>query len=208
MSPEGTSPLGPPPKPLLIVLSGLSGAGKDAVLARLRQSARHLEFIVTMTTRPPRAGEKDGVHYHFVTGARFQELIDRQELLEWAEVYGHRYGVPREPVRLALQKGRDVIIKTDVQGAATIKKLAPPAVFIFVTPPSLEELATRLRQRHTETETDLDLRLKTARRELETLPMFDYVVLNRQGELERSAADIQAIITAEKCRVEPREIIL
>src|SRR4030067_500499 len=110
MSREGTSPLGPPPKPFLIVLSGLSGAGKDAVLARLRQSARHLEFIVTMTTRPPRAGEKDGGHYHFVTGARFQELIDRQELLEWAEVYGHRYGGPREPFRLAPHKCRDVFI--------------------------------------------------------------------------------------------------
>lgn len=208
MSREGRFPLPPPSPPLLIVLSGLSGVGKDAVLNKLRQSAFALEFIVTVTTRPPRPGEKDGQHYHFVSAARFQELIDSDQLLEWAEVYGHRYGVPRQPVRQALQSGKDVIVKTDVQGAATIKKILPQAVYIFLAPPSMEELTMRLEQRRTETASDLELRLKTAARELETLPMFDYLVLNRQGELDRACADVEAIITAEKCRVTPRELSL
>lgn len=208
MSHESHSPLHPPAKALLIVLSGLSGAGKDAVLTRLRESGYPLEFIVTMTTRPRRANESDGVHYHFVSGNRFQQLIDRHELLEWANVYGNWYGVPKEPVKQALEKGKDVIVKVDVQGAATIRKILPQAVFIFLAPPSMAELVSRLKQRHTELPADLELRLKTAREELEKLPLFDYIVFNRQGEIDRAVADIEAIITAEKCRVTLREIAL
>jgi guanylate kinase len=208
MSRENHPPLNPPPGPLLIVLSGLSGVGKDAVLTGLRQSAFPLEFIVTVTTRAPRPGEKDGVHYHFVSEAEFQKMIDSNQLLEWATVYGNRYGPPREPVRQALKSGKDVVIKVDVQGAATIKKIVPQAVFIFLAHPSMEELGKRLRQRRTETPADLKLRLKTAGEEMETLPIFDYLVVNRQGELAKAVADIEAIITAEKCRVTPREISL
>jgi guanylate kinase len=208
MSHESHAPLRLPAKPLLIVLSGLSGVGKDAVLSGLRLSRFPLEFIVTVTTRSPRAGEENGVHYHFVSDAKFREMADGRQLLEWAEVYGHRYGVPREPVRRALASGKDVIIKTDVQGAATIKKIIPQAVFIFLTTPSMEELAQRLRQRHTETPIDLELRLKTAAEELKQLPMFDYIVYNWQGELDRAVADVEAIIAAEKSRVTPREIAL
>jgi guanylate kinase len=208
MSHEGDSPLGQPANPLLIVVSGLSGVGKDAVLSRLRQSDLPLEFIVTVTTRPPRAGERDGVHYNFVSTAEFQSMIDNNQLLEWAEVYGNRYGTPREPISQALADGKDVVVKVDVQGAATIKKILPQAVFIFLATPTMEELESRLRQRRTETAADLELRLKTAAEELEQLPLFDYIVFNPRGEINSAVADVQAIIAAEKCRVVPREVIL
>jgi guanylate kinase len=203
---ESHFPLIPAPQPLLIILSGLSGVGKDTVLAGLRKSGLPLEISVSATTRPRRAGEKDGVDYHFVTPAKFQEMIDTNQLLEWANVYGNLYGVPREPVRVALENGQDILVKIDVQGATTIKKIAPRAVFIFLIPPHLEELEDRLRQRRTETPAELELRLKTARAELEKLPMFDYVVVNQRDEIDGTIALIKAIITAEKCRVEPREI--
>lgn len=208
MSHEGHTPLSPPAKSLLIVLSGLSGAGKDAVLTGLRESGYPLEFIITVTTRARRTNEKDGVHYRFILRDSFQELIDHGELLEWANVYGNWYGVPKEPVKQALEKGKDVIVKVDVQGAATIKRILPQAVFIFLAPPSMEELIQRLRRRHTESPSDLDLRIKTAEEELKQLPLFDYLVFNRQSEIDRAVADIKAIITAEKCRVIPREISL
>jgi len=206
MSREGFTPLAPPPQPLLVVLSGLSGAGKDAVLAGLRLSDLPLHVSVSATTRPRRAGEKDGFNYRFVTPARFQELIDRGELLEWANVYGNYYGIPREPVREALKSGKDVIVKIDVQGTATIKKILPGAVFIFMVTPYMEELEKRLKQRRTETSDMLELRLKTAAEELRQLPMFDYVVVNRPGEINQAVADIVAIIKAEKCRIARREL--
>ena len=208
MSHEGHSPLSPPSKPRLFVLSGLSGVGKDAVLTGLRHSGYPLEFIVTVTTRPQRTNEKDSVHYHFVTDSQFQEMIEGNELLEWAKVYGNLYGIPKAPVKQALDSGKDVIVKVDVQGAATVKKVLPQAVFIFLAPPSMEELVQRLKRRRTETPTDLDLRIKTAEEELESLPLFDYMVINRQGEVKRAVSDIEAIIAAEKCRITPRELNL
>jgi guanylate kinase len=208
MSRETPSPLISPPQPLFVVVSGLSGAGKDAVLAGIRLSGLPLFISVSATTRPRRAGEKDGFDYHFVSPAKFQELIDTGQLLEWANVYGNRYGIPKEPVRQALQNGQDVIVKIDVQGAATIKKILPQAVFIFMVTPYIEELEERLKQRRTETSDDLELRLKTAAAELKQLPMFDYVVVNRPGEINQAVADIIAIIKAEKCRVAQRELSL
>jgi len=206
MSREDFLPLAPPPQPLLVVLSGLSGAGKDAVLAGLRLSDLPLHISVSATTRSRRAGEKDGFDYHFVTSDRFQELIDRGELLEWANVYGNYYGIPKEPVQQALKSGKDVVVKIDVQGAATIKKLMPGAVFIFMVTPYMEELEKRLKQRRTETSDTLEVRLKTAGEELRQLPMFDYVVVNRPGEINQAVADIVAIIKAEKCRIARREL--
>ncbi len=206
MSLENSPPLAPPPRPLLIVLSGLSGAGKDAVLAGLRLSDIPLHISISATTRPRRAGEKDGFDYHFVTPARFQELIDRGELLEWANVYGNYYGIPEQPVRRALQTGKDVIVKIDVQGAATIKRIFPGAVFIFMVTPYIEELEKRLKQRRTETSDTLELRIKTAAEEMRHLPMFDYVVVNHPGEINQAVADIVAIIKAEKCRIARREL--
>jgi guanylate kinase len=205
---EKMAPLTPAPRPLFVVLSGLSGAGKDAVLAGLRLADLPLFISVSATTRARRAGEKDGFDYHFVSRERFRELIDGGELLEWANVYGNDYGIPRGPVRQALQKGKDVIVKIDVQGAATIKKIVPQAVFIFMVTPYMEELEKRLKERRTENSADLELRLKTAAEELRQLPMFDYIVVNRPGEINQAIADIIAIIKAEKCRVAQRELAI
>ena len=193
---------------LLFVLSGPSGVGKDSLLARMKARGLPLHFAVTAATRPPRPGEKDGQDYHFLSPERFTEMREKGELLEWAQVYGHWYGAPKAEIRSALSRGQDVMIKVDVQGAATIKKMVPRAVFIFLAAPSIEELTQRLRQRRTETPSDLELRLKTAREELKQLSLFDYIVYNRPDELDRAVADVRAIITAEKCRVAPREISL
>jgi guanylate kinase len=195
-------------KPLLIVLSGPSGAGKDAILSRMKKSGYPIEFITTITTRPQRAEEKNNIDYHFVSVESFQKMIENKELLEWANVYGNWYGVPKEPVKRALDSGQDVMVKVDVQGAATIKKILPQAVFIFLVLPSMEELATRLKQRHTESPFNLALRMKTAEEEMKKLPLFDYVVVNRQDEIELTVSEIEAIITAEKRRAIPREIRL
>ena len=194
--------------PLLIVLSGPSGVGKDAVLNRLKESGYPLYYVVTLTTRPQRDSEQDMVDYHFVSADEYHDMLARNELLESANVYGNWYGVPRAAVKEALDRGEDVIIKIDIQGAATIKQTVPEAVFIFLTPPSIEELTARLTQRLTESTADLALRLETAREEMEQLSRFDYIVVNHSGELDRVVSSIQAIITAEKCRVKQRNIEL
>ena len=197
-----------PAKPLLVVLSGPSGVGKDAVLARMKELAAPLQHITTLTTRHRRPNEKNNVDYHFVSLKRFQDMIQNNELLEWANVYGNWYGVPREAVKQALDKGCDIIVKVDIQGAATIKKILPQAVFIFLMPPSMDDLLLRLSQRKTESPADLALRLQTAETEVQQVSLFDYVVVNHWAEIERAVAEIEAIVTAEKCRVTPREITL
>jgi guanylate kinase len=208
MSHESQLPLSLATKPLLIVISGPSGAGKDALLTRMKKSAYPLKYITTVTTRAQRAKERDNVNYHFVPTTKFQEMIKNNELLEWANVYGNWYGVPRQAVKEALDSGQDVMLKVDTQGAATIKKILPEAVFIFVIPPSMEELITRLKQRRTELPFDLALRIKTAEEEIKQLPLFDYIVVNKRGEIDQAVAEIKAIITAEKCRASPRKIAL
>ena len=201
-------PSSPPTKPLLIVLSGPSGAGKDAILSRMKKSGYPLEYITTVTTRPRRAKEKNHIDYHFVSAEKFQKMLAHNELLEWANVYGNRYGVPYEPVKKALDKGQDVILKVDIQGAKNIKKIAPQAVFIFLVPSAMEELPTRLKQRQTESPSNLALRLKTAEEEMKQLSLFDYVVVNKQGKINHTVSEIEAILAAEKCRVNPREVAL
>ena len=190
--------------PLLVVLSGPSGVGKDAVLSELRKLDRPWHFAVTATTRPMRPGERDGVDYIFLDADTFARMRERDEFLECAEVYGRWYGVPRSQARDALRSGKDVFLKIDVQGAATIRRIAPESLLIFLIPPSLEELQQRLRGRMTESATDLERRLRTAEEELALVGFFDYRVVNPDGMLEQAAADINAIITAEKCRVVPR----
>jgi guanylate kinase len=192
---------------LLIILSGPSGAGKDAVLGRMKELGIPLKYITTRTTRPQRPVEKHKLDYHFVTVKKFQEMVAKGELLEWAQVYGNWYGVPRKDVQQALDSGQDTIIKVDVQGAATIKRLLPQAVFIFLMPPSMDDILGRLKQRRTESSTDLALRLKTAKKEIKQLYLFDYVVINQGDEIDRAVSDIKAIIAAEKCRMAPRKII-
>jgi guanylate kinase len=203
MKPSSSS-LIPVPSPLVIVLSGPSGAGKDALLAAMKSSGLNLHYVVTNTTRPRRPAEVEGEPYHFITDAEFERLLSQNEMLEHALVYGHHYGVPKSQVRDALKQGKDVVIKVDVQGARTIKQILPEAVLVFLMPPSLDELAKRLRGRGTETLKDLELRLDTARSEIEKLPEFDYTVVSYSNHLRRSVDEIAAIVTAEKLRVKPR----
>lgn len=194
-------------RPLLIVLSGPSGVGKDAVLTGMRQLNFSLNFITTVTTRPQRTGEGDK-DYHFVSEEKFREMIERRELLEYASVYGNWYGVPKQPVQQALDRQQDTIVKVDIQGAAAIKKILPQAVLIFLMPPSMEELMLRLKQRRTESSFDLALRSKIAAGEIKQLSLFDYVVVSQRDEIDRVVASIGAIITAEKCRVAQGQVSL
>lgn len=199
--------LGPSP-PLLIVLSGPSGAGKDAVLNRMRERGVPLHYTVTATTRPRRPAEVHGRDYFFLSLEEFQALIAQGELLEWALVYGDYKGIPKQQVRQALGRGQDVILRIDVQGAATVRRLAPEALLIFLSPPTMAELARRLRLRRTESEEALQRRIEAARQELQSLPLFDYLVLNADGCLDEAVDRIVAIVQAEKMRVHPRRVML
>ena len=194
--------------PLLVVLSGPSGAGKDAVLHELRQLERPWHFAVTATTRAMRPGEKDGEDYIFLDTGTFEKMRERDEFLECAEVYGRWYGVPRSQARDALHLGKDVILKIDVQGAATIRRMAPESLLIFLIPPTVDDLRRRLQGRMTESAQDLELRLTTAKEEIARIQEYDYRVVNEDGGLQQAAADIDAIIAAEKCRVTPRMVQL
>ena len=194
--------------PLLVVLSGPSGVGKDAALDALKLLDRPWRFVITATTRPQRPGEQDGVDYIFLETAAFLKMKERDDLLECAQVYDYWYGVPRNQVRQGLQDGKDVILKVDVQGADTVRELAPEALFIFMIPSSLDELKSRLTKRETETPSQVALRLSNAQSELGRVGEFDYRVVNREGQLEQAVAEIDAIITAEKCRTRPRVVEL
>jgi len=197
-----------PQHPLLIVISGPSGVGKDSVLARLKETGLPFHFVVTANTRPRRPGEIEGKDYHFVTMSEFVEMIERGELLEHAVVYGDYKGIPRRQVREALASGKDVIMRIDVQGALTIRRLVPEAVLIFLLAGSEEELAARLRMRQTETPDSLKLRLATAREELKRIDEFDYVVVNRAGALDEAVQTVISVICAEHSRVHPRQVTL
>jgi guanylate kinase len=182
--------------------------GKDTVLMRMRELGFPFHFVVTATSRPIRPGERDGYDYHFVGGVRFEEMINQNELLEWAEVYGHYKGIPKSEIRQAHTSGRDVILRVDVQGAATIKRMAPEAVFIFIAPGNLGELERRLQLRRTESDHEMQRRLSVAQHELEQVNNFDFVVINHEDRLDETVGQIRAIITAEKLRVRPRRVYL
>lgn len=193
-----------PAPPLLVVLSGPSGVGKDAALTELKKLDRPWHFALTATTRPPRSGEQDGVHYIFLQTETFLKMKERDEFLECAEVYGSWYGVPRAQVRQALREGKDVILKVDVQGAATVRRLAPESISIFMMPDSYDELTSRLTGRMGENSPEMARRLNAAREEMAQIQQFDYRVVNRDNKLDQAIAEIDAIIAAEKCRVAPR----
>ena len=184
--------------PLLVVLSGPSGSGKDAVLARMRERGGPYHYAITATTRPQRANEADGKDYVFVSEGEFRRMVADAEMLEWAEVYGNLYGVPRSQVSDALARGLDVIVKTDVQGAATIKRLAPDALLVFITTPSIDDLAERLRNRMTEPPEALKARLDMAEKELADSEWFDHVVINENGKLDETARKIEEAISRER----------
>ncbi|HEU4325670.1 MAG TPA: guanylate kinase [Roseiflexaceae bacterium] len=210
MAEQGLNPIleGRPPYPLLVVISGPSGVGKDTLLMRMRELGFPFHFVVTATSRPIRPGERDGFDYHFVTKQHFEHMIEREELLEFADVYGHYKGIPKSEVRQALDSGKDVILRIDVQGAATIRRLAPDALFIFVAPGSFGELRWRLQLRRSETEDEVERRLSFARQEMEQARQFDYLVINHENHLDEAVGQIRAIIVAEKQRVHARRVTL
>jgi guanylate kinase len=199
---------GRPPVPLLVVLSGPSGVGKDSALMRMRELGFPFHFVVTATDRPQRPGEINGVDYHFVSTVQFEQMIADEELLEWARVYNDYKGIPKWDVRNALNSGRDVILRIDVQGTATIKQLAPEAVTIFLTPPNFDELRERLHYRRTDSPDQIEQRLSKAAWEMEQIDQFDYVVVNPAAQLDSAVGQIRSIIFAEKQRVFPRRVKL
>ena len=195
-----------PPPNLLLIVSGSSGAGKDAVIERMKQLRLPVAHVVTATTRQQRPDEMDGIHYHFLSVERFDQMVERGEMLEWASVYNNYYGVPRFAVVDALKSGKDVVVKVDVQGAATIRRAVPEAVLLFIRPPSMDELERRLRSRQSESSAEIAVRLGKAVHEYGQLPIFDYVLTNHAGRIDEVVDQVRAIITAEKLRVNPRRV--
>ncbi len=196
------------PQPLLIVLSGPSGVGKDTVMQRMQERGLPFHFVVTATTRARRQGEIHGVDYFFLSSDEFARMIENDELLEYAIVYNDYKGIPKQQVREALSSGKDVVMRIDVQGAATIRKLAPEAVMIFLTTEGENEMVSRLKARKSETPEGLSLRIATARQELKRINDFDYVVVNSDFRLDETVDIIRAVINAEHHRTKPRKVNL
>ncbi|MCP5095308.1 MAG: guanylate kinase [Chloroflexi bacterium] len=195
--------------PLLIVISGPSGVGKDTIaLGLIEKRPEKFYFVVTATTRPPREGEIHGKDYFFLSTDEFAHMIESNEFLEHAIVYNDYKGIPKEHIRNALASGKDVIMRVDVQGAATVRKLIPNATFIFLTTRSEDILVKRLRERKSETSEGLNLRTATARLEMKRIDEFDYCVLNEEGKQEETMHTILSIIDAEHSRVGRTPIIL
>jgi guanylate kinase len=196
------------PQPLLIVISGPSSVGKDSVVMRMKERGLPFHFVVTATTRARRENEVHGVDYFFLSKEEFAHMIDTGELIEYAIVYNDYKGIPKAQVRQALASGVDVIMRIDVQGAASIRELYPDALLIFLTTRDEDEMINRLRQRKTETPEGLKLRIATARQEQKRITEFDYVVVNHDHHLDETVDTIAAIIQAEHHRVAPRRIVL
>jgi guanylate kinase len=196
------------PSPLLIVVSGPSGVGKDSIVQRMIERAFPFHFVVTATTREKRPNEIHGKDYWFVSKDEFARMIEENELIEYAIVYGDYKGIPKAQVREALESGKDVVMRLDVQGAESVRKLAPEALLIFITCETEEELEHRLRERKTESADSLSLRIATARKELQRLEAFDYVIVNHDFHLDDTVEKVRAIIAAEHLRVHHRKVDL
>jgi len=187
-------------KGLLIVLSGPSGAGKGTICKALMEKEKDLKLSISATTRQPRSGEIEGKNYFFKSEEEFEKMIENDSLLEWAKVYDHYYGTPKDFVLKNLEEGNDVVLEIDIQGALKIKEKFPEGVFIFILPPSMEELKNRIKKRGTETEEEIIKRFKSAYEELNYVSKYNYVVIN--DSVEEAVEKIRAIIIAEKCRVD------
>ncbi len=196
------------PAPVLVVITGPSGVGKDSVIAAMRAQGGAFHFVVTATDRARRANEVAGVDYIFVSTAEFERMLREDELIEHAFVYHQYKGVPKAQVREALAAGKDVVMRVDVQGAMTLRERLPGAVTIFLAPPSVEALAQRLQGRGADSAAQVQTRLRTAQAELALAEAFDYVVVNWEGQLEQAAAQVLAIIEAEKRRTRRRRLAL
>lgn len=196
------------PEPLLIVISGPSGVGKDSVVQRMMERGMPFHFVVTATTREKRKAEEHGKDYWFLSKDEFARMIEHNELIEYAIVYGDYKGIPKAQVREALESGKDVVMRLDVQGAETVRKLAPEALLIFITCESEDELERRLRERKTETADSLSLRIATARKELQRIEAFDYVIVNHDFHLDDTVNKVRSIIEAEHLKVQHRKVTL
>jgi guanylate kinase len=196
----------PQSQPLLIVISGPSGVGKDTVIQRMIERNLPFHFVVTATTRPPRPNEVNGKDYFFYSRGQFAEMIKNGELLEHALVYKEYKGIPKAQVEDALASGKDVIMRLDVQGAHTIRGLYPEALLIFISPQDEYEMVKRLVERKTETPEGTQLRIATARQEMTHVNSFDYVVINRELHLDETVDTIISIIVAEHHRVKQRKV--
>ncbi len=196
----------PTRQPLMVVISGLSGVGKDAVMNALRRSYTQAHYVVTCTDRQPRPREVHGVDYFFVTTEEFERMIADDELIEYSRVYDQYKGGLKKQVFDAMHQGKDVIMRLDVQGAFKIKSQFPEALLIFVSPASDDEWRSRLINRKTDSPEQIRVRLETARQELKMMNIFDYIVINAENKLEQAVKDILSIFTAEHCRVNPRKI--
>jgi guanylate kinase len=196
------------PHPLLVVISGPSGVGKDVTVRAIMERGLPFHFVVTTTSRPMRPGEAEGVDYHFVSKEQFESMIANDEMLEHSIVYNEYKGIPKAQIRNALNSGKDVILRLDVQGAEKIRRLCPGALLIFLLPTDQDEWITRLRERKTETPETFSIRVETVKKELTQLPNFDYVVVNAQNRLEDTVDRIVSIVDAEHHRVNPRQITL
>ena len=185
----------------LIVISGPSGAGKDTVVKKLLETNKDIELSVSMTTRAPRKGEKEGVDYFYVSSEEFQKQIEKGNFLEYANVFGtNYYGTPKDKVLKNIKNGKDVILVIDIQGAIQVKENMPESIFIFIMPPSMKELKKRLIERDTESSEKILERFKTAYKEINEATKYNYVVIN--DKVENAAKKIESIIEAEKCRVD------
>jgi guanylate kinase len=196
------------PEPLLIVISGPSGVGKDSVVQRMKERGMPFHFVVTATTRERRETEVHGKDYLFVSDDEFARMIEQNELIEYAIVYGDYKGIPKQGVREAFASGMDVIMRIDVQGAETVRKFAREALLIFITCESEDELERRLRERKTETADSLSLRIATARKELQRIEAFDYVIVNHDFHLDDTVNKVRSIIEAEHLKVQHRKVTL
>jgi guanylate kinase len=193
--------------PLLVVLSGTPGSGKDSLIRRMREREVPFEFVVTATSRAPRPGEVNGRDYLFLSEEEFQAMIRNNELLEHAVVYNQHKGIPKKPVFDALASGRDVLLRIDVQGAATIRRQYPQSVTVFLSASSQEELTRRLHRRGADSAEQVALRLRTALDEMKQIPEYDYVVINEDGHLDEAVDAMIAILRAEHARTTPRKAI-
>lgn len=204
-----SNPVCPPPNPLIIVISGPSGVGKDALIKKLRESRDSLHFVVTATSRPMRLGEENGKDYYFVSKEEFLTMIDKNELLEYALVYGDYKGIPKKQIREYMAKGYDIILRVDIQGAQTLRRvLGDSAVFVFLMAESETALAERLVERKTESREELLVRIATAREEIKHVKNFDYVVVNAEGKLDVAVKLVESIIDAEKAKVQQRSAVI
>lgn len=190
----------------LIVLSGPSGVGKSTVIAELFAQRSNIYFSVSYTTRQPRVGEQDGVNYNFVSREEFERMIADDELLEYAEYVDNYYGTSMKLIQEKLDAGIDVLLDIEVQGAAKVRARCPNALFIFIIPPSFEELSRRLHRRNTDSEEVIAGRLAKARQEFREIPKYDYLVIN--DKVANAVHEIEAILTAAECRVSSRSRML